>query len=124
VTLPEQPEDYVHRIGRVGRADYVGLAISLVSRHPEKVWWHTCPSRGKKCNNTTLVEDGGCAKWFDEAAALKVAYSNTCYYVMIFQSVEERIHQSIPSVGADYKLPVTPVQYGTTRAMQGKNYCG
>ena len=28
--LPNVPEDYVHRIGRTGRSDYAGLAVSLV----------------------------------------------------------------------------------------------
>eukprot|EP00697_Spironema_sp_BW2_P002977 gnl/Spiro4/13987_TR7495_c0_g1_i1.p1 gnl/Spiro4/13987_TR7495_c0_g1~~gnl/Spiro4/13987_TR7495_c0_g1_i1.p1 ORF type:complete len:647 (+),score=59.29 gnl/Spiro4/13987_TR7495_c0_g1_i1:110-1942(+) len=32
--LPEVPEDYIHRIGRTGRADAPGVAISLVDRHP------------------------------------------------------------------------------------------
>jgi ATP-dependent RNA helicase RhlE len=30
--LPHVPEDYVHRIGRTGRAGLRGKAISLVSR--------------------------------------------------------------------------------------------
>jgi ATP-dependent RNA helicase RhlB len=30
-TLPEDPEDYVHRIGRTGRAGAMGVSISLVS---------------------------------------------------------------------------------------------
>ncbi|RXJ74399.1 DEAD/DEAH box helicase [Veronia nyctiphanis] len=33
--LPHQPEDYVHRIGRTGRAGKSGVAISLVSRDEE-----------------------------------------------------------------------------------------
>ena len=31
MTLPDQSEDYIHRVGRVGRADHMGLAISIVS---------------------------------------------------------------------------------------------
>ena len=31
VTLPDTAANYIHRIGRVGRADKVGLAISLVA---------------------------------------------------------------------------------------------
>jgi ATP-dependent RNA helicase RhlE len=31
--LPHTPEDYVHRIGRTGRAGKLGVAISLVSAH-------------------------------------------------------------------------------------------
>lgn len=37
VTLPDEKSNYVHRIGRVGRAERMGLAISLVSTVPEKV---------------------------------------------------------------------------------------
>ena len=37
VTLPDEESNYVHRIGRVGRAERMGLAISLVSQVPEKV---------------------------------------------------------------------------------------
>ena len=37
VTLPDEKQNYVHRIGRVGRADRMGLAISLVSKVQEKV---------------------------------------------------------------------------------------
>lgn len=38
VTLPDDKQNYVHRIGRVGRAERMGLAISLVAtKHKEKV---------------------------------------------------------------------------------------
>ena len=37
VTLPDDKQNYVHRIGRVGRADRMGLAISLVATVKEKV---------------------------------------------------------------------------------------
>jgi ATP-dependent RNA helicase DDX1 len=36
-TLPDEKQNYVHRIGRVGRAERMGLAISLVATVPEKV---------------------------------------------------------------------------------------
>lgn len=35
--LPHQPEDYVHRIGRTGRAGQPGLAVSLVARNEESM---------------------------------------------------------------------------------------
>jgi ATP-dependent RNA helicase RhlE len=35
--LPNNPEDYVHRIGRTGRAGVRGFAISLVSREENKL---------------------------------------------------------------------------------------
>lgn len=38
VTLPDEKSNYVHRIGRVGRAERMGLAISLVATVPEKVF--------------------------------------------------------------------------------------
>lgn len=66
VTLSDDKANYLHRIGRVGRADRMGLAISLVSQVNEKVWYHTCPSRGKECNNTKLKENGGCCIWYNE----------------------------------------------------------
>ena len=41
VTLPDDKQNYVHRIGRVGRAERMGLAISLVAtKHKEKVRMH------------------------------------------------------------------------------------
>ena len=36
--LPQSPEDYVHRIGRTGRAGASGNALSLVSRSERKMW--------------------------------------------------------------------------------------
>ena len=41
VTLPDDKQNYVHRIGRVGRAERMGLAISLVSKVKEKVSFAT-----------------------------------------------------------------------------------
>ena len=37
VMLPDDKQNYVHRIGRVGRAERMGLAISIVSKVKEKV---------------------------------------------------------------------------------------
>ena len=36
--IPDVPEDYIHRIGRTGRAGEKGNAISLVSKEDEKNW--------------------------------------------------------------------------------------
>lgn len=36
--IPYQTEDYVHRIGRTGRAGQQGIALSLVSAHDQKAW--------------------------------------------------------------------------------------
>ena len=48
----------------------MGLAISFVSTVPEKVWYHTCPNKGKNCHNTKLVEQHGCCKWYTEMTYL------------------------------------------------------
>lgn len=84
ITLPDEKSNYVHRIGRVGRAERMGLAISLVSSVPEKVrlfntsfkhvkvffkvWYHGdwCKTRGRNCWNTNLVEEKGCCIWYNE----------------------------------------------------------
>lgn len=68
ITLPDEKSNYVHRIGRVGRAERMGLAISLVSTVPEKVWYHGewCSSRGRNCRNTNLTTVKGCCTWLNE----------------------------------------------------------
>lgn len=70
MTLPDEKSNYVHRIGRVGRAERMGLAISLVSTVPEKVWYHGewCKMRGKNCWNTNLTDQQpkGCCVWYNE----------------------------------------------------------
>ena len=48
VTLPDDKQNYVHRIGRVGRAERMGLAISLVSKVKEKASLTTWHSAGIK----------------------------------------------------------------------------
>src|SRR6476660_4986782 len=57
--VPWQPDDYVHRIGRTGRAGMTGIAITLASREDaelidriEKLTGHKIPRVGK----TELVE--------------------------------------------------------------------
>jgi ATP-dependent RNA helicase DDX1 len=54
MTLPDKPEDYIHRIGRVGRADTMGLAISLVATEKEKV--RTCS--GEYICNASDIQTG------------------------------------------------------------------
>ena len=72
VTLPDDKANYLHRIGRVGRAKKMGLAISLVGTVKEKVWYHSnCRNRGRGCTNTNDVKKGGCTIWYDETSLLQ-----------------------------------------------------
>ena len=65
--MPDDKANYLHRIGRVGRAKRMGLAISLVGDFKEKVWYHSnCNNRGQGCYNTNDVSRGGCTIWYDE----------------------------------------------------------
>ncbi|MDP2436931.1 MAG: helicase-related protein, partial [archaeon] len=91
VTLPDNAADYIHRVGRVGRADAMGLAISIIGSAPEKVWYHTCKTKGKGCLNRRLRSEGGCCIWYDEPDCLR--------------QIEERLQQTVTSIGADCRFP-------------------
>lgn len=94
LTLPDETENYIHRIGRVGRADCMGLAISIVSADniKEQVWYHAnCKNRGKGCTNRKLLAENGCTTWYDETLLLDL--------------VEKRLKQPISSMTSDYELP-------------------
>ncbi|CAI4225812.1 unnamed protein product [Auanema sp. JU1783] len=103
VTLPSEKELYVHRIGRVGRAERMGLAISLVSNYEEKVWFHKC--RRPNCNNTADISKRGCSIWFNEKQMLA--------------DVEEHIGQSVAHVDQFFHIPVNEfdgkIVYGAKR---------
>jgi ATP-dependent RNA helicase DDX1 len=92
-TVPDEPEFYIHRIGRVGRAEHLGLAISLVAPQyvEEKVWYHVCSSRGKSCGDSRLKQDGGCAVWYNESE--------------YFDAIQRRLDMAVPELGADMNLP-------------------
>ncbi|KAF2075229.1 hypothetical protein CYY_003447 [Polysphondylium violaceum] len=76
-TLPDNFEDYIHRVGRVGRADRIGLAVSIIGAHQEKVWYHiNCRNKGKGCFNTDLVEQRGCCIWYDEPSLFQPMLEN------------------------------------------------
>jgi ATP-dependent RNA helicase DDX1 len=72
MTLPDKEEDYVHRVGRVGRAEVMGLAISIVSTTElEKVWYYDKRKWEGKTLSTKLATEGGCCIWYDEPALFK-----------------------------------------------------
>uniref|UniRef100_T1J2C5 ATP-dependent RNA helicase n=1 Tax=Strigamia maritima TaxID=126957 RepID=T1J2C5_STRMM len=112
VTLPDEKSNYVHRIGRVGRAERMGLAISLVSAVPEKVWYHGCPSRGKNCWNTNLTDRGGCCIWYNEMQYLS--------------DIEDHLNITIQQVEPDLKVPKDEfdgkVVYGQKKLNTGSGY--
>lgn len=104
MTLPDEPENYIHRIGRVGRADRMGLAISLVAAEDlkEKVWYHKCASRGKDCQRRQLVDQGGCTIWINESNYLR--------------AIEDRLHMKVGCLSTKFDLPpelaLLNVEYG------------
>ncbi|XP_039437758.1 ATP-dependent RNA helicase Ddx1-like [Culex pipiens pallens] len=114
VTLPDEKSNYVHRIGRVGRAERMGLAISLVATVPEKVWYHGqwCSSRGKNCWNTQLTDVKGCCMWYDEK--------------MYLAEIEDHLNVTIQQVDKDLKVPMNDfdgkVTYGEKRLNTGTGY--
>ncbi|VDL76287.1 unnamed protein product [Nippostrongylus brasiliensis] len=108
VTLPDEAPQYVHRIGRVGRAERMGLSISLVSTHNEKVWYHKCGNRS--CRNTEDLSKGGCTIWYNEPKLLA--------------DIEEHLGQTISIVDSAFQIPVDEfdgkIVYGAKRT-NGKN---
>lgn len=116
ITLPDEKTNYVHRIGRVGRAERMGLAISLVSSVPEKVWYHGewCSSRGRNCSNTGLITDHpkGCCTWLNEKTMLA--------------DIEDHLNITITQIAKDMKVPVNEfdgkVIYGQKLQNKGTDY--
>lgn len=114
MTLPDDKANYVHRIGRVGRAERMGLAISLVATVPEKVWYHGewCSSRGRNCSNTNLTDQRGCCIWYNEKGYLA--------------EIEDHLNVTIQQVENDLKVPLNEfdgkVIYGQRRKNLGSNY--
>lgn len=64
----------INRAGRVGRANTHGVAVSLVSTAPEKVWYvqqaNAKPWEQPTTANTTDVQQGGHTMWLNEQALL------------------------------------------------------
>ncbi|GFO46719.1 ATP-dependent RNA helicase ddx1 [Plakobranchus ocellatus] len=108
VTLPDEKQNYIHRIGRVGRAERMGLAISLVASCKEKVWYHSnCNTRGRGCYNTNLTDYGGCCIWYDEPKLLS--------------DVEEHLDITIDRIQSDMKVPINEKSLQRSRGFFGAN---
>lgn len=113
VTLPDEKQNYVHRIGRVGRAERMGLAISLVATEKEKVWYTYAATVGRDA--ITL-----------DSRKMAAVLSGTmkCSYF----EIEEHLNCTISQVEPDIKVPVDEfdgkVTYGQKRAAGGGNYKG
>ena len=94
MTLPDKCEDYVHRSGRVGRAETPGLCISLVSNVAEKVWF--CRKKGLKpwlnpTKENTSAKKGGHGLWIQEKVLLR--------------DIEERLGTAVVPLQSDMTLP-------------------
>ena len=99
MTLPDKCEDYVHRSGRVGRAETPGLCISLVSTVSEKVWF--CRKKGLKpwlnpTRESVLDKKPGHATWIQEKILLR--------------DIEERLGTAITPLQSDMSLPPALVE--------------
>ncbi|KAK3266867.1 hypothetical protein CYMTET_24541, partial [Cymbomonas tetramitiformis] len=98
MTLPDRSEDYIHRVGRVGRADVMGLAISIVAEEKEKVWY--CSKKGYKPwlnpqrGDVKTNDQGGHTIWYDEMEMLK--------------EVETRLGAPVERVGASLTISTAP----------------
>lgn len=108
VTLPDQPENYIHRVGRVGRAERLGLAVSLVAAQKEAVWFHTCgKAKGGVCNRRNLVSAGGCVMWLNESKMLA--------------DIEDRLKGRVEELGSDFRRKNGDVSAQVYGARIGEN---
>ena len=91
--LPDRPEDYIHRIGRVGRAGATGVALSVVGAKPEKVWYarQGKPWLAPKPADVRLADEGGSTIWMEEPALL--------------DAIEARLGQPLAPLGQGLSLP-------------------
>lgn len=123
---------------------YITLPTCSVLTHPllyththahthTKVWYHTCPSRGKSCRNTQLVENGGCAIWYNEPQVGGVTtptntMTHTLSHAQYLLDVQEHLGVTIPETTASFSVPESgfdgKVVYGEKRKEGGVAYKG
>ena len=134
MTLPDDKHSYVHRIGRVGRADRMGLAISLVAAVPEKVWSVDNPTRASAVTasaGTTRVRARARHAATPSSPTRAAAPSGTTscrrararaaphHAAQYLRDIEEHLGVTVPHVPASMAVP-TPeydgsVAYGQKR---------
>eukprot|EP00429_Kryptoperidinium_foliaceum_P070288 CAMPEP_0176054356 /NCGR_PEP_ID=MMETSP0120_2-20121206/27044_1 /TAXON_ID=160619 /ORGANISM="Kryptoperidinium foliaceum, Strain CCMP 1326" /LENGTH=820 /DNA_ID=CAMNT_0017387821 /DNA_START=111 /DNA_END=2570 /DNA_ORIENTATION=- len=119
MTLSDDIENYVHRIGRCGRAERLGLCISLVATEREKVWYFknktknpsngstklTCPfgPDGKlrpEDKGKWIVEENGDTIWYDEPDLIELVAKRIGQDLHVMDpedfSVDEVIESPLP----------------------------
>lgn len=97
VDLPHNPEDYVHRIGRTGRAGASGEAISLCSQRDERVLGYIEKLIKRKLERTTLLG-------FERTSLDLSGKSKTLHQPL--KPKEPVHHQTAALVGKQKEVPV------------------
>jgi ATP-dependent RNA helicase DDX1 len=71
----------------------MGLALSIIAGEniQEKVWYHTCNSKGNNCTNRQLKDKKGCTIWYDEE--------------LLLEKIEKRLHNKILVMNDTFELP-------------------
>src|SRR5690606_36560804 len=105
--IPQDPESYVHRIGRTGRAGKTGMAMTLVT--PREIGQHknvenTTKRKMDKMKPPTLDEAlEGQQKITMEKIVSMIESNNLSYYTRIAEELLEE-HDSVSVVAAAIKL--------------------
>merc|ERR1719215_2211319 len=100
MTLSDDIENYVHRIGRCGRAERLGLCISMVATEREKVWYFKNKTKNPQSGSTKLTlpyGTDGKLKAEDKATWLVEENGDTIWYDEpdLIEKVEKRIGQDL-----------------------------
>lgn len=96
VDLPHSAEDYVHRIGRTGRAGASGEAISLCSQRDERMLTNIEKLIKRKLERTTLLG-------FERAPVIQTGHSKTLHQPL---KPKEPVHQTAALVAKHQEIPV------------------
>lgn len=101
LTLPDDIENYIHRIGRCGRAERMGLAIAFAATEKEKVWYFKNKAKNPSTGSTKLTlpfgPDGQLvpadpSKWLVEENGDTIWYNEP----ELLEKIETRVGETIP----------------------------